>query len=497
MIQDLYIDSIDRYSRREEATLDLYSESDFALEIYEGKLAMFQLKDLVDRYSDINLYSESVGGIFVAIASFIKSAVVFIMKLFLSTKGVILILVGAVIAFLLGKVKKSMVMSTGSGGGGGGGGSSSSSSNPDFNVVDYINECLANDESPSKKVKYSDILKQNPLFLPDDKDLNKFGEAITKIESLVSKKAPAGEVTSVSLVGDVIAHYGEFMGSTVALQAYATTLLDDISNKKTYAKDMYAKVHEALLEMSPEFRKVVDFHKGYVQNKVDIEMTGYSVKNQDKKYIDAETSSKMIFDAVADTIKGDYGIKSLDALKDLAEIYDLKFMPISDVKTAKIKLNGYLFFKEGGCTVLTDMRFGSDDQLIFNAMVCERIMDRFEGQAHEYKYMQKSVTQLGDVSKLISRAIEEDLRNDLDDTMKSYIPFLKNSMEYAINSMRFLNCCLEIASKCFMNMKNPIASLLTDDIIYVLKLNKIDPEATSLNKGKGTLEEFQNKLLLD
>lgn len=495
MIQDLYIDSIERYNKQEEAALELYSEADFALEIYEGKLAMYQLKDLLDRYTDINLYSESVGGIFAAIASFIKSAVVFIMKLFLSTKGVILILVGAVIAFLIGKAKKSMVVSTGGGGGGGGGSSSSSSS--DFNVVDYINNCLANDESPSKKVKYSDILKQHPLFLPDDNDLEKFGKAIDKIESLVSKKAPAGEVTSVSLVGDVVAHYGEFMGSTVALQAFTTTLLDDISNKKTYAKDMYEKVRSALLEMSPEFRKTVDFYKDYVQTKVDVEMTGYSMKNRDKKYIDAETSSKMIFDAVADTIKGDYGIKSLDALKDLAEIYDLKFMPVSDAKTAKIKLHGYLFFKEGGGTVLANMSFGSNDQLIFNGMVCERIMERFEGQAHEYKYIQQSVTQLGDVSKLISRAIEEDLRNDLDETMKSYIPFLKQSMEYAINSMRFLNCCLEIASKCFMNMKNPIARLLTEDIVYVLKLNKIDPEAASSNKGKGTVEEFQNKLIVD
>ena len=48
-----------------------------------------------------------------------------------------------------------------------------------------------------------------------------------------------------------------------------------------------------------------------------------------------------------------------------------------------------------------------------------------------------------------------------------------------------------------MNMKNPIARLLTDDIIYVLKLNKIDPEAASLNKGKGSVAEFQNKVLVD
>ena len=254
--------------------------------------------------------------------------------------------------------------------------------------------------------------------------------------------------------------------------------------------------------LSENLRKSVEFHHKFFRQYMEVGFTRRKV-TQEKEIYDKngfpipKDLKEEAFAATLNGVKGEFGIKSLDNLKDLSEIYNLHLLPIDKIKEAKVKLNGYLFFKENNGTIIPNISFGNDDQLIFNAAVCEAVLKRCTYEAYEYKEMSKTVTQLADVSKLILRAVEEDIKSDLDESMKAYIPFIKTCMEYSINSMRFLNSCLDIASKCVKNMDNPVARMIIDDIVYFLKTNKLDPVAGSQNKGEGAVADYLGKVIVD
>lgn len=105
-----------------------------SIEYCEGVISLYEADNIVyqiESQEKYNFHTESVGAIFVAVVGFIKSAISFCLKLVLGFKGVVLLVLGFIIARLIkGAVKGKSISSYGGGGGGGGSSSAPLSTKP-------------------------------------------------------------------------------------------------------------------------------------------------------------------------------------------------------------------------------------------------------------------------------------------------------------------------------------------------------------------------------
>ena len=121
-ILNLYTDIYEESTRPK-----LYSESDLRgipteideMSLYEGEVALREVDIMLEKEMlcfKADLYSESVGAIFVAIIGFLKTALTFILKLIFGFKGIIVLILGFIVARII-KGSKGDKVSLGGGGG--------------------------------------------------------------------------------------------------------------------------------------------------------------------------------------------------------------------------------------------------------------------------------------------------------------------------------------------------------------------------------------------
>lgn len=155
-IISLYSDILEdtRYNMYTES----YKEDIDSIALYDAQASVYAISDLVYKIEEsnkLNLYGEAVGGVFVAIMGFFKSAIALLLKIVLGFKGVIAaIIIGFIVRYIL-KRRKGGVSTYGGGGGGGGSTSDStiSSSGNDIPPGEVKSFCGKNRKNIVESIK--------------------------------------------------------------------------------------------------------------------------------------------------------------------------------------------------------------------------------------------------------------------------------------------------------------------------------------------------------
>ena len=118
---DLYLDAINEndtsyeklYAENE---LSEFEKIEYREDVMNGQVAIYHAQEMLYdmmRMQETNIYGEAIGGLFVAIVAMVKKAVLFLLKIFVGVKGMLLILLVGVIGAAMSKKSSSVTVSGG------------------------------------------------------------------------------------------------------------------------------------------------------------------------------------------------------------------------------------------------------------------------------------------------------------------------------------------------------------------------------------------------
>ena len=236
---DLYLDTViennSLYGKMyAESELTEFEKIECREDIMNGQVAIYHAQEMLYdmiRMQETNVYGEAVGGLFVAIAALIKKAVLFLLKIFVGVKGMLLLLLIGVIGVAMSKKSSAVSVS----GGGGGGGSSSNKSKEILEKLKKVempsqktiieagiktaNSLLEKDMSPSKKISYSSFLADSPVAYIDKNEFKKLDKYVSVFKNKMASSDEYGGYDLICAAAiDTALNYDIYMALSLYIQ---------------------------------------------------------------------------------------------------------------------------------------------------------------------------------------------------------------------------------------------------------------------------------------
>ena len=432
---DLYIDSV---SENNTSYKKLYAENELSEferiecreDVANGQIAIYHAQEMLyDMMSmrDTNIYGEAIGGLFVTIIALIKKAILFLLKIFVGVKGMLLLLLVSVIGAAMSKKSSAVTVSRC------GGGSSSSSSNKPKEILEKLkkvsmpsekaiveagiktaNSLLVQDMSPSKKVPYSSFLANSPMPYIDKAEFKKLDKYISifKDKMTNSDKYDGYNLICTAAVDTMINH-DIYMALSLYVQNVSIFELSAYSDK---ADIIGKKIADCMGSMGEASDAVAKTSEEFVQS-ITIMTRAMQDDGRSKEEIDAQVKKdmelsdknllKLLERARLRNPRAVYP-KDLSVLNAMADAFDIKVSYAKSLSELKMSINSIIVSEDGhleGIDVIMNNAIYSEIIYSIEEIIGKTLSSDFE---LDKEAVQKTVKVLTDTGKEL-QSLTDDL----------------------------------------------------------------------------------------
>ena len=373
---DLYLDTViennSLYGKMyAENELTEFEKIECREDIMNGQVAIYHAQEMLYdmvRMQETNVYGEAVGGLFVAIIAIVKKAILFLLKIFVGVKGMLLLLLIGVLGAAM--AKKSSAVTVSGGGGGGGGGSSSLSKDilaklkkvnlPSEKAmveiaIKTVNSLLEKDMSPSKNVSYSSFLANSPMAYIEKSEFKKLGKYIDVFKKKMENSDKYGGYDLIYATAvDTVTNYDIYMALSLYVQ---NTSIHELAMYTDRAKEIDKKIISCMNDMGDASKVVNETSKKFIENLTWVTSNvlqhegGHSaeeIAEQTRK--DTELSDKNLLELLDRTRLRNPGAvfpKDLSVLNAMADAFDIKVSYAKSLSELKLSVNSIIVGNDG------------------------------------------------------------------------------------------------------------------------------------------------------
>lgn len=373
---DLYLDTViennSLYGKMyAEAELTEFERIECREDIMNGQVAIYHAQEMLYdmmRMQETNVYGEAVGGLFVAIIALVKKAILFLLKIFVGVKGMLLLLLIGVLGAAM--AKKSSAVSVSGGGGGGGGGSSSSAkatldklkkvSLPSEKAlveiaIKAINSLLEKDMSPSKNVSYSSFLANSPMAYIEKSEFKKLDKYVDIFKKkMVNSDKYGGYDLICAAAVDTVTNYDIYMALSLYVQ---NTSIYELAMYTDKAEEVGKKIASCMNDMGDASSVVAETSKELAHDLTwlgsgAMERAGnYSKEEIDEQMRkDMEMSDKNLLKLLEKArFRNPRAVfpKDLSVLNAMADAFDIKVSYAKSLSELKMSVNNIVIGNDG------------------------------------------------------------------------------------------------------------------------------------------------------
>ena len=435
---DLYLDTViennSLYGKMyAESELTEFEKIECREDIMNGQVAIYHAQEMLYdmiRMQETNVYGEAVGGLFVAIIAIVKKAILFLLKIFVGVKGMLLLLLIGVLGVAMAK-KSSAVTVSGGGGGGGGGGSSSSAKDTLAKLkkvtlpsekamveiaIKTVNSLLEKDMSPSKNISYSSFLANSPMPYIEKSEFKKLDKYIDVFKKKMANSDKYGGYDLICAAAvDTLTNYDIYMALSLYVQ---NTSIYELAMYTDKAEEVGKKIASCMNDMGDASNVVAETSKELAHDLTwlgsgAMERAGsYSKEEIDKQMReDMEMTDKNLLKLLRKTRLRNPGAVfpvDLSVLNAMADAFDIKVSYAKSLSELKMSVNNIILGNDG--------HLENVDVIINNAVYSE--MTNFIGTLIEHpiysnfdldkEAVQKAVKVLTDTGKEL-QSLTDDL----------------------------------------------------------------------------------------
>ena len=437
---DLYLDTViennSLYGKMyAENELTEFEKIECREDIMNGQVAIYHAQEMLYdmmRMQETNVYGEAVGGLFVAIIAIVKKAILFLLKIFVGVKGMLLLLLIGVLGVAMAKKSSAVTVS---GGGGGGGGGSSRGPLSAKEVLDRlkkvtlpsekamveiaiktVNSLLDQDMSPSKKVSYSSFLANSPMPYIEKSEFKKLDKYVGVFkEKMWNSNKYGGYDLIYAATVDTITNYDIYMALSLYVQ---NTSIYELAMYTDKAKEVGKKIASCMNDMGDASKAIAETSKKFVEdltwlNSGSMERSsGYTKEDIDEQMRkDMEMTDKNLLKLLRTTKLRNPGAvfpNDLSVLNAMADAFDIKVSYAKSLSELKLSVNSIIVGNDG--------HLENVDVIVNNAVYSE--MTNFIGTLIEHpiyknfdldkEAVQKAVKVLTDTGKEL-QSLTDDL----------------------------------------------------------------------------------------
>ena len=433
---DLYLDSI---SENNASYKKLYAENELSEfekiecreDVMNGQVAIYHAQEMLYdmmRMQETNIYGEAIGGLFVAIVAMVKKAVLFLLKIFVGVKGMLLILLVGVIGAAMSKKSSSITIS-------GGGGSSSNRPKeileklkkvemPSQKVIveagiKTINSLLDKDMSPIKKVSYSSFLANSPMAYIDKSEFKKLDKYISVFKNnMENSDKYAGYDLICTAAVDTMTNYDIYMALSLYIQNVSIFELAAYSDK---ANEIGKKISDCMNNMGEASDAVAETSKNFIES-ITLMSRAMESNNRSKEEIDTqmrkdtELSDKNLLKLLERArLRNSRAVypKNLSVLNAMADAFDIKVSYAKSLSELKMSINNIIVSEDGyleGIEVMMNNSVYSEMMRFIEELTSQVVYSNFE---LDKEAVQKTVKVLTDTGKEL-QSLTDDLAKTLE-----------------------------------------------------------------------------------
>lgn len=373
---DLYLDTViennSLYGKMyAEAELTEFEKIECREDIMNGQVAIYHAQEMLYdmvRMQETNVYGEAVGGLFVAIIAMVKKAILFLLKIFVGVKGMLLLLLIGVLGAAM--AKKSSAVTVSGGGGGGGGGSSSSAKDTLAKLkkvtlpsekalveiaIKAINSLLEKDMSPSKNVSYSSFLANSPMAYIEKSEFKKLDKYVDIFKKkMVNSDKYGGYDLICAAAVDTVTNYDIYMALSLYVQ---NTSIYELAMYTDKAEEVGKKIASCMIDMGDASSVVAETSKELAHDLTwlgsgAMERAGnYSEEEIDEQMRkDMEMSDKNLLKLLEKArFRNPRAVfpKDLSVLNAMADAFDIKVSYAKSLSELKMSVNNIVIGNDG------------------------------------------------------------------------------------------------------------------------------------------------------
>ena len=374
---DLYLDTViennSLYGKMyAENELTEFERIECREDIMNGQVAIYHAQEMLYdmmRMQETNVYGEAVGGLFVAIIAIVKKAILFLLKIFVGVKGMLLLLLIGVLGAAM--AKKSSAVSVSGGGGGGGGGGSSSSAKATLDklkkvslpsekalveiAIKTVNSLLEKDMSPSKNISYSSFLANSPMPYIEKSEFKKLDKYVDvfKKKMMNSDKYGGYDLICAAAV-DTVTNYDIYMALSLYVQ---NTSIYELAMYTDKAEEIGKKIASCMNDMGDASKVVAETSERFIDNLTWVTSNimqhegGHSKEEIDEQLRkDMELSDKNLLELLDRArLRNPRAVypKDLSVLNAMADAFDIKVSYAKSLSELKMSINNITLGNDG------------------------------------------------------------------------------------------------------------------------------------------------------
>lgn len=533
---DLYLDTVSKNSTLygkmyAENELSEFERIECREDVMNGQVAIYHAQEMLYdmiRIQETNVYGEAIGGIFITIVALVKKAILFLLKIFVGVKGMLLLLLVGVLGVAMSK--KSSTVTVGGGGGGGGGGSPSKTPKeilerlkkitmPSEKVIveatiKTTNSLLSKDMSPSKNISYSSFLENSPVAYIDKSEFKKLEKYVNEFKNKMENSSSYGGYDLIYAAAvDTVFSYDVYMTLSLYVQNMSVMELSVYSDKAQEIVKKSADCMNGMKEISDDVAEVTKkFINSITLTSQVMASSGDSkrdIENQMKK--EMELSDKNLLELLGrcrlNNPKAIYP-KDLTVLNAMADAFDIKLSYAKSLNELKMSLNNVIVGNDG--------HLEKFDVIINNAVYSEMINfieqltdhNVYSNKKLDKEAIQKAVKVLTDVSKEL-QSLTDDLAKTSNDKqipkerqahINKYLSYSIASTTALFNVLKFLDVLRPNAG--FENMmallQKDVTTIVSDIILEKslkdVGLTKEDIKSVSLEQSNDIAQSMHNQM---
>ena len=455
---DVYLDSI---SENNTSYKKLYAENELnefekiecREDIVNGQIAIYHAQEMLYdmmRIQETNIYGEAIGGLFVAIVALIKKAVLFLLKIFVGVKGMLLLLLIGVLGAAMSKKSSSVSV--------GGGCEGGSPSNKPKEILEKLkkvsmpsqktiveagiktaNSLLAKDMSPSKKVSYSSLLANSPIPYIDKSEFKKLDKYISVFKDKMenSDKYSGYDLVCAAAV-DTMTNYDIYMALSLYIQNVSIFELSAYSDK---VDEIGKKIADSMNNMGEASDAVAETSKNFIES-ITLMSKAMQKGNRSKEEIDVQMKKdmelsdknllKLLERARLRNPRAVYP-KDLTVLNAMADAFDIKVSYAKSLSELKMSINNIIISEDGnleGVDIMVNNAIYSEMMRCIEEITSGIAYSNFE---LDKEAVQKTVKVLTDTGKELQSLTDDLAKTSGDNTLpKDRQVHINNYLGYSI-----------------------------------------------------------------
>ena len=435
---DLYLDTViennSLYGKMyAENELTEFEKIECREDIMNGQVAIYHAQEMLYDMmcmQETNVYGEAVGGLFVAIIAMVKKAILFLLKIFIGVKGMLLLLLIGVLGVAMAK-KSSAVTVSGGGGGGGGGGSSSSAKDTLAKLkkvtlpsekamveiaIKTVNSLLEKDMSPSKKVSYSSFLANSPMPYIEKSEFKKLDKYISVFKNKMENSDKYGGYDLIYAAAvDTVTNYDIYMALSLYVQ---NTSIYELAMYTDKAEEVGKKIASCMNDMGDASSVIAETSEKFAHDLTwlgsgAMERAGrYSEKEIDEQMRkDMEMSDENLLKLLERTrFRNPRAVfpKDLSVLNAMADAFDIKVSYAKSLSELKMSVNNIVLGNDGhleNVDVIINNAVYSEMISFLGTLLQDIIYEKFD---FDKEVVQKTVKVLTDTGKEL-QSLTDDL----------------------------------------------------------------------------------------